>query len=218
MPESRLDESIVSYVLGELEAGAAAACRTRIAASTELAAVVERLRAVLSAMQYKADLAPTREAIRRVQELWLQTRDRPTLWDRVVHFGYWLARPVFDGRAEPALAGYRISDPASYQLAYECDAARVDLQVTHRETRGAEAWAIHGRIVADRDTRAGRVALCATNRLETLAATDADGDGRFSMEAAPGVFDLLVDLRDAGGLVIPDFEIGLPPRPDSIDP
>lgn len=202
------DEVIVSFVLGELDAEAAAECEARIAASSRLAAAVERLRSALAAMQYNHDDAPTPGGIRRVQELWAQARSRPTLWDRVVHLGYWLARPVFDGRAEPALAGYRSTEPASYQLAFESDAARVDLQVTHREMRGADGWAIHGRIVAHAGTPTGRVALCSTDRLETLAATEPDGHGRFSMELDPGSYDLLVEVGPGAGLVIPDLEIG----------
>jgi hypothetical protein len=206
--EPIIDEPIVSYVLGELDAEDAAACEARVAASNDLALIVERLRSLLAALRCD-EAEPTPEAARRVRELWSQACSRPTLWERVVHLGYWLARPVFDGRAEPALAGYRNAAPTSYQLAYEGDAARVDLQVTSPEAHGVEAWEILGRVVAVRpDARPGRVGLWRTNRQESISETEADTRGRFSMSSAAGVYDLLIDLSGEGGLVVPDLEIG----------
>jgi len=196
-------DRLLAYAAGELSADDACEVEAALARDRQLAATVERLRAVVHTMRTDDSLDAPPESIAAAKALF---RARPSAggppW--LEGLRQIVAALVFDSRPQAALAGLR-GHSDTYQLAYESVPADVELEVavdpadrTRRRLRGQVS--VHGEL------RAAGVALAAPGTFKPLALTTPDSSGMFRVVAPPGRFDLFIWLQESM-IVLPNVEI-----------
>lgn len=198
-------EHLVAYTSGELGACDAAMVEAYLADLPEAARTARRLHEVMSTLRADDTVPATADAVRRALATSSPFATPAPDWLAPLRL---IARLVFDSRAQLAVAGYR-GGAARYQLAYESEPVRLDLQVLPRERSAGDAWRLRGQVTVHRDAQLGEVALLA-ERTETLVATAIpDHLGRFKIDSPSGVYDLRIELDDGTrSIVAPRLEIG----------
>jgi anti-sigma factor RsiW len=192
-------EQLVAYASGELSGADAAIVEAYLAAAPHRAEKLQRLRHAIETMRRDDSAAPAPDAVRRARALWLQRAESTALaWLRQAE--RLVATVVFDSRQRLALPGFR-GGASTYQMAFECDAGRVDLQVLPRPQPAGGTWRLRGQVAPAGDTTVESAALVSGGTAEAVAETTPDRHGRFKIDAAPGDYDLLVQL-DGGQRVI----------------
>ena len=149
---------------------------------------------------------PTAEAVRRALGL-LRRRDAEPALDWLAPVRV-LARLVFDSRTTADLVGYRGSADG-YQLAYECDSARLDLQLLPRHGADADAWRLRGQVTLHDNSTLGEVSLVRDHCGSIVATVEPDCLGRFKIDSASGVYDLRIELDEGRrSVVAPRLQVG----------
>jgi anti-sigma factor RsiW len=196
---------LVAFASGDLPEADAAIVESYLAATPPASANAARLREVIETLRKDDSTPPTAEAVRRALAAWSERGAAPD-WlrqaERIV------AAIVFDSRQRLAVAGFR--GPASgFQLAYESPRGRVDLQVLPQPQPANDRWRLRGQVSAADEAAVGDVALVSSGTEEPVAETTPDEHGRFSVDAAAGEYDLVVEL-DQGrrAIVAPGLAIG----------
>ncbi len=199
-------EQIVAYASGELTGREASTVMAYLAVLPEAARTAQRLQEVIQRLRADDTVPGTATAVRRALML-LQSRDEVPTPDWLAPIRLF-ATLVFDSRAQLAMAGYRGS-AASYQLAFESEPARVDLQILPQDGTVGDHWRVRGQITVHDDAEVNAVSLLAEHTETTLATAVPDQAGRFKIDSRAGVFDLRIDLDDGTRSVVASrLEIG----------
>lgn len=186
LQEMRLDEQTTARVQAHLEAGCpeCAARLAQIARTFSALAQAERIHAPESALERARALYRER----------FRAPERPSL----------LARLLFDGRGQLALAGARGASAEAFHLVYQAKPYDIDLWQELTEEGG---WYIMGQALRSEGEAVTpeTVTLVADNG-ETRTATQEEGE--FHLDAVEaGVYRLEVNLPDAQ-IIVPDLSIG----------
>lgn len=199
-------EQIVAYASSELTGREASTVMAYLAVLPEAARTAQRLQEVIQRLRADDTVPGTATAVRRALML-LQSRDEVPTPDWLAPIRLF-ATLVFDSRAQLAMAGYRGS-AASYQLAFESEPARVDLQILPQDGTVGDNWRVRGQITVHDDAEVNAVSLLAEHTETTLATAVPDEAGRFKIDSRAGVFDLRIDLDDGTRSVVASrLEIG----------
>lgn len=186
-------ETLIAYILGELDPAAAEAVRAQTSRPGESAALLARLRMVFETMQGDDSALPPRAVVDRARDLMPAAR-APSLagwWGRAVERA---AALLFDSRAQTAAAGFR-GAAMGRQLSFRCDEMEIDLAVTEAPGGG---WTILGQ-VDPAGHGEGRVALVGMATDEPAAVAALDPDGAFRVQTRLPACDVRLLI---GGQVI----------------
>jgi hypothetical protein len=173
-------EDLLEYAEGRLETAAAARVRGHLEAGCERCARELALwQRSLVALQADRQPGPPEWVVRRAVTLGLQLEPTPTLWQRVV------ANLAFDSRLQPALAGARDLNVASFQLLYEAEGTDVDLFCEPAPT----GWQLTGQALPAEGAGGSWTVL--TRGPEGEREVAADSLGIFRLEVlSPGTYEL----------------------------
>ena len=199
---------LIAFASGDLTGPNAAMVEAYLSVVPEAARTARRLQEVIETLRADDTVAPTPQAVRRALGTLQPRPAAPTIttMDCLAPIRV-LARLVFDSRHQPALAGYR-GYGSSCQLAYESHPARVDLQIgPHGTPRGT--WRLRGQVTSHLDAVVDSVSLLQHRSDRVVATVVPDGPGRFKIESAPGVYDLLIELdRGTRTVLAQGLEVG----------
>lgn len=196
-------EHLVAYASGELTGRAASMVEAYLAVLPEAARDVRRLQDVIRMLRADERVTPTAEAVRHTLAMLQRPEPEPAAdWLAPVRV---LARLIFDSRNTLALAGYRGSADG-YQLAFETDDARLDLQILPRD---GDAWRIRGQVTLHDEAILGAVSLMQEPGGTVVAAIEPDCLGRFKIDSVSGVYDLRIELDEGTrSIVAPRLHVG----------
>lgn len=199
-------EHLVAYASGELTGRAASMVEAYLAVLPEAARDVRRLQDVIRMLRADERVTPTAEAVRHTLAILERPEPEPAAdWLAPVRV---LARLVFDSRNTLALAGYRGSADG-YQLAFETDDARLDLQILPRDGDDVDAWRIRGQVTLHDEAILGAVSLMQEPGGTVVAAIEPDCLGRFKIDSVSGVYDLRIELDEGTrSIVAPRLQVG----------
>ncbi len=215
-------EQLVAFASGELTGREASTVQAYLAVLPEAARTAQRLLAVIRTLRADDTVAATPDAVRRALGLLVDDRvtargplgairdiGRDIGRDLGRGAGRLLARLIFDSRTQLAVAGFR-GIGASYQLAYESDPARIDLQILPIDRSAGDLWRLRGQVtVRDDALLLGAVSLLEEDGEAAVATALPDDLGRFKIESPAGVYDLLIELDDGTlSVVAPRLEVG----------
>lgn len=196
-------EHLVAYASGELTGRAASMVQAYLAVLPEAARDVRCLQDVIRMLRADERVTPTAEAVRHTLAMLQRPEPEPAAdWLAPVRV---LARLIFDSRSTLALAGYRGSADG-YQLAFETDDARLDLQILPRD---GDAWRIRGQVTLHDEAILGAVSLMQEPGGTVVAAIEPDCLGRFKIDSVSGVYDLRIELDEGTrSIVAPRLHVG----------
>ena len=199
-------EQLVAYASGELTGREVSTVEAYLAVLPAVARTTQRLQEVIQRLRSDDTAPATPAAVRRALNL-LQTLDEVPTPDWLAPIRLF-AKLVFDSRAPLAMAGYRGS-AASYQLAFESEPARVDLQILPRDPAVGDRWRVRGQVTVRDGAELGVVTLVAEHTDTAVATAVPDAAGRFKLDSPAGVFDLRIDLDEGTRTVVaPRLEVG----------
>lgn len=198
-------ERLIAYASGALTGPDAASVEARLASDPEAAAVVARCRAAADAVRTDDSTEVPAEVIARAKRIFDPSfLPQRTSWlERLEQV---VARVIFDSRVQPAVAGLR-GAASGFQATFEIDEAEIDVHAEPVQTYGrGEAppgapgsgqWSVRGQVMTPAE-RGGvrRVALVTRDQRSPALETTADARGRFSFTAAPGEYDLYIELQE----------------------
>ncbi len=199
-------EKLIAYAAEELSAAEAAGVEAHLARDPSAAATVARYRMVQATLRGDDSVAPPNEAVARARAIFEPARTaaapRPSL---VEHLERFVARLLYDSRAELALAGLRGSG-AGFQMTYELPGdAELDLQAEPGD--GADgAWRLLGQVASAGPRSKLRVSLCRAGSLVPIRTVEADDRGAFALRVEPGTYDLHIGMP-TGAVVASDIRI-----------
>ncbi len=199
-------EQLVAYASGELTGCEASTVEAYLAVLPAVARTTQRLQEVIQRLRADDTVPATPGAVRRALNL-LQTPDEAPTQDWLAPLRLF-AKLVFDSRAQLAMAGYRGS-AAGYQLAFESEPARVDLQILPQDRAVGDRWRVRGQVTVRDGAELGAVTLLAQHTDTPVATAVPDQAGRFKLDSPAGVFDLRIDLdQGTRSVVAPRLEVG----------
>jgi len=199
-------EQLVAYASGELTGRDASMVEAYLAMLPAAARTMQCLGEVIQRLRADNTVPATPDAVRRALSL-LQSRDEVTApdWAAPVRL---LAELVFDSRAHMAMTGYR-GGAAGYQLAFESEPVRVDLQILPQDRAVGDRWRVRGQVTVRDDAELGAVTLVAEQTDTVVATAVPDQAGRFKIDSPAGVFDLRIDLdRGTRTVIAGRLEVG----------
>lgn len=185
-------EQLIAYASGELRADEAALVEAHLAAAPTRAGSIARLREVLETMRQDDSEQPQQEVVQRAISAFadLSAVSQSGWLELARHV---VASLVFDSRARPLMAGFR-GGCAGYQLAYECEPARIDLQVSPGAGEQPGQVRVRGQVTARDAAVLGSVSVVDAGSEEVSAWAVPDRFGRFKLDLEGGAYDLLVGL------------------------
>lgn len=185
-------EELIALAAGELDPAACADVERRVARDSEAATTLAILRSSVETLRGDGGLFPPLDMLERVQALFQSdnTEARPSLLDALKQV---IGELVYDSRPQLALAGVRGSATA-YQVAFESEAADVDLEVEPAAGEQASGFRVRGQVSPHRDGPAEQVALAQPGTRSVLVSAAPDEHGVFEIETSGGRFDLLVRM------------------------
>lgn len=200
---------LIAYASGELNGQDAVMVEAYLAVLPEAARANRRLQEVIDTLRTDDTQEPSAEAVLRALRTLRPDQSAPLPdWLGPIRV---LARLVFDSRNQPALAGYR-GGASSCQVAYECDAVRLDLQIIQIMPQGDPSdstWRLRGQVTARDDAGVDSVSLLRQRTGTIVAAVVPDDVGRFKLMSGPGVYDLQIELDQGTRTVLaPGLEVG----------
>lgn len=196
-------ETLLDYQEGRLDAAATAQMQTHLTECAACAAQLSAFGRLLPSMREAHRYHASESALERARALYrerFQEAAAPSLSERIAL----VARLLFDGRQNVALAGARGEAGESFHLVYGADGVDLDLW-QEREVGGV--WAMFGQALrADGEAMTPEsVSLQGVDGV-TRAATLEGSD--FHLDAvSPGLYRLEIELPDAQ-IVVPELSIG----------
>jgi len=200
------DQDLMAYAAGEIEGEAARRVETRLDSDPAAARRVALYRLTADTLAGDDSVAPPPATVARAKAIFNRrpVTPRPSLIERLEAV---VAQLVFDSRLQPLAV--RASDASRrFQLAFEADAAEVDLQgefLPGAEPAG-DRWRLMGQVSAASSAANVEVVLTRAGEPTTAAETHADPGGVFAVNVSPGRYDIRVHLP-AGLIVLPDVEV-----------
>ena len=201
--------TLISYAAGELAGPEAAEVEAWLARDPAAAQVVARYRMVQ--MSLRQDECPSPEAEARAKAIFERARPAPAARPRFAQqLAEFVARLIFDSRAEPALAGLR-GRGSSFQLTYalwgdaaDTESAELDLQA--EPAPQSNSWRIVGQVAGCEQNEAMRVDLCRSGSPTPIQSVEGDRRGTFVLSVEPGTYDLHLHLPGRVA-VVPDIRM-----------
>lgn len=198
-------ETMVSYVLGELDPAAAETIRRALLTDALAADIAQQLKAAIDTMRHDDSATPARALVDRARAL-IRTNaegagaamarrvaeEAAGWWSRAVDVA---AALVFDSRAQTAHTGFR-GGAMGRQLAYRTDDSEIDVAVT--EGPGG-AWTILGQVEPAGGGVVESVAVAAPGAAQAAAAAVPDRSGVFKIHTTLPEVELRVLI---GGRVV----------------
>jgi len=185
-------EQLVAFALGELDSSQAAALDASLTRTPEARRLLEQFRALVRTLRTDDSVSPPAALVRTAQGLMgaassaAAPAPRPALREVV-------AALVFDSLGKVAIAGFR-GTVADRQLAYSSEVADIDLQVSSPDPSRRE---YRGQVTPFADSAAVEVTLARPGEPDAVSSSPVDSTGMFSLESAPGTFDLRVRVGDS---------------------
>lgn len=195
-------ETLIAFVLGDLEPAQSAEVQAALAADTAPARLVAEIRSMVALLRDNATITPPADLVAHLKALFdARPLDVPAGFDTDVE-GV-LGELVTDTRNE-ALMGYR-GQLSAYQLTFEAGAAEVHLQITPIPGQPS-SMQVRGQIEPETDGPIESVRFVPVTDGPTID-TAADDTGFFSADVPVGVYDMHISV---GGqtFVLPAVEIG----------
>ena len=209
MPDPVTYPDLIAYASGDLTQPEASRVSAALAADPEAAATVARYRMTRTAAATDDGVTPPPASVARAKAAFrdhLATAPGASWIDRV---GAAMAELIFDSRLQP-LAVRAAGTAERIHLAFQADAAQVDLQATPRSDApgtSSRRWQVMGQVNGD-DAIGITVAVTAAGGTEPIARTETDARAAFELAVPSGAFDL--HLRFANRtVVLPDIRIGI---------
>ncbi len=202
-------EQLIAYAAGELTPERAAEVAEHVTRDSEAAATVARYREAQATMRADDVTDPPARAVARAKAIFSPppAEKGPSWWEQLEQV---VATLIFDSRLKPALAGYR-GTGSGFHLSFESEPGMVDLEAEPivRSSAGIAArssWRLTGQIDAETPVSNVGVALVRRGSDRPAAQTMADEEGIFTLEAAPGRYDLYL-RHDDSSVLLPDIEL-----------
>ena len=201
-------EQLIAFAAGELVGEPADRVEAYLAGHPEAAETVARYRTAGSVLRADDGVDPPPPAVADAKAIF---RPRPapsggpSVADVVADF---MARLVYDSRAEPALAGVR-GAVTGFQLEYDLPESDAQLELqADVDDEGADSrrWRLVGQVSPPASAPPARITLCRAGSLTPIAQIDADERGVFVLKLDPGTYDLHVHLP-GGVTVVPDIRM-----------
>ncbi|MBI5863957.1 MAG: hypothetical protein HZB38_05535 [Planctomycetes bacterium] len=187
------DEQLAAYAAGEAGVDAAA-IQQYLTVNPAVAAGVARLRTAINAMRTDRSVSAPAELIEAARTIF-----RPRIaaageswWARASRV---IAELVFDSRNQPALAGYRASASAGFQLAYETEGGDVELQF-EPGTGDANRWRVIGQVNREESSESVDIAVLSATDASLVRELRADDSGVFTLDLDAGDYDFCVNVAD----------------------
>jgi hypothetical protein len=199
------DPTLADFVFGALAPEAADRIEAAAALDEALAGRIARLRTIVDLLRTDDWALPPAAARRRVLGLFRQQTRGPAPTGWLAAARTVVARLVFDGRAEPALAGFRgLADDG--HLTWDSDLGRVDLRIAPGARAGA-AWRLRGQIASVAE--ATMVSLRPHGSVDPCARSTVDAHGRFRLDATAGAYDLVIEFtKEDVALLLANVAVG----------
>lgn len=206
-------QDLVALASNELPSEQHSAIEAWAAGQPEMAKALNQLRNVIDSMRRDDSEDMSSEAIQKAFDIFTitetvteATTKSPTLIEQLLaKAGSVIAEMVFDSRVAPAMAGFRRSASRNYQLAYECEAGRIDMQITPVSDMGKKTCRIRGQVTCEGDTGMSGATVIKLHNTETdevLGDVSPDEHGQFRMDTLPGVYNLVVEINSNAGAII----------------
>jgi len=200
------DEKLLAYAAGNLTGTDAEQVQAYVADHPESAATVKLYRLAKLRRREDDSVAPSAALLEQAKAVFTRrsVESAPSWLDRLQEI---VARVVYDSRLQPAAVRYTDTG-ARFQLSFETDSADVDLQA--ERTAGGdgadERWRLIGQLSSD--PRPGVVEARAerSGGGDPVIAVQSDERSIFTLDLAPGVYDIRIALADAE-IVLPNIEI-----------
>jgi anti-sigma factor RsiW len=202
MPEEGITEDqIVALATGELDAAQARLFEAALRRDPEAWAMLERLRRLVADLRGDDTRPAPAAAIRRALEAFRpQAAPGPGLVAAFLAGARRVtAALVFDSQARAALAGFR-GPSAARHLAFRADAGRLDLQIAGAGGPEQARWRLRGQV--ELGGGVGAVALVEAASGVPLVTGRVDADGRFTLDAQSGTYDLMVEIDHGRGVFV----------------
>lgn len=185
-------EELIALAAGELDPAVATDVERRAARDSEAATTLAMLRSSVETLRGDAALFPPLDMLERVRGLFRSNNieAKPSLLDALKRI---IGELVYDSRPQLALAGVRGSATA-YQLAFECEAADVDIEIEPAAGAEKHGFRVRGQVSPHGDSPAEQVALAKPGTRSVLVSATPDEHGVFELETDGGRFDLLVRM------------------------
>jgi anti-sigma factor RsiW len=196
---------LIGYALGDLAADDAAAVERTVARDPDAKAWLAKVRVVLGTLGALDADGPSRTALDRAIGGFARPVPAPASGGWIETACRLVADLVFDSRAQQALAGFRGGSAGAYQLGFEGDDVRVDVQVSRAPEQGR--WRVRGSVhTAGRGRTATEAALVHAPGAGIAPRQPIDDRGRFLIDIDPGTYDLVIQFENEA-LVAPALEL-----------
>lgn len=202
MSQSPSDEQLIAYLSGNLDRIEAEQLRGRLAVDPVAARRLQRFQTLLDTMRGDDSVDPPPATMAAAKQLFREraAASRPTSW--LDNLRQIIATLTYDSRKTPALAGLR-GAAGMVALVFEAGDAEIDLEIhTDHESRRR----LLGQVSASGQDAPYAVRLRRSDDAQTLAETQTDEHGQFTLEAESGVYVLEIRLP-VSMLVVPEFEV-----------
>lgn len=197
-------EQLVAFAAGELNAAEAEWIASCLSSDAEAAREVSMLQAIISTMRADRSTPAPVDSVAHAKSVF-----RPhaaaageSWWRRATRA---VAELVFDSRTQPALAGFRSGGGAGFQLEFETESARVDLQFEPRD-EDRKSWNVIGQVTTQASDPMAQVAVLSVGRSSPVHEANADEGGVFAFEVMRGEYEFCVRVQNRV-LVLPDIRV-----------
>jgi anti-sigma factor RsiW len=194
MPSRPTHEQLVAFAAGEMNAADATWIAAYLPTDAAAAREVAMLQAIIGTMRADRSTPAPLDSVADAKALF---RPRAAVageswWQRATRA---VAELVFDSRMQPALAGFRSSGGAGFQLEFESDVAHVDLQFEPRDEE-RDNWSVIGQVASKAADPNAEIAILLRGKDSAVREATADESGVFTFEVDRGDYDFCVRVRD----------------------
>ncbi len=186
-------DKLIAYAAGDLTGSDADRVQELLADDPQAADTVARFRMARETLQADDGVEPPAEAVMSARAIF-RSHPRQSLIERAAAV---VGELIFDGRAEPALAGLRGQATAfqtTWRLSPE-DGLDLDLQAELVDDgAGRERWRVVGQVVSREPLGSLRVDLCRAGSTAPIQSVDSDQRGAFLLHVEPGTYDVYLNL------------------------
>lgn len=197
-------EQLVAYAAGEMDAADSAWIASYLPTDSVAARAVMKMQAIINTMRADRSVPAPADSVAHAKSIFRPraVEARESWWQRATRA---VACLVFDSRMQPALAGFRSSGGAGFQLEFESDSGHVDLQFEPRDEE-RESWNVIGQIASKAADPNVEIVVLLKGKNNLVREATADDSGVFTFEVDRGAYDFCVRVRDRV-MVLPDIRV-----------
>jgi hypothetical protein len=194
MRQKPTHEQLVAYAAGEMNAADADWIASYLPTDATAAREVATLQAIIRTMRADNSTPAPADSVAHAKSIFRPRADGvgESWWQRATRA---VASLVFDSRMQPALAGFRSSGGSGFQLEFESDTARIDLQFEPRSD-DRDRWSVIGQVTANAADLNAEIAVLLTEKGNLVRQAMADDVGVFTFEVDRGDYDFCVRVQD----------------------